>query len=41
MKISLNIKAKVPTVRMPKKPSFGIRSVPKIKGMVNPLKFNR
>lgn len=40
MKLSASIKIKMPKVPMPKKPSF-MPPMPKIKGVINPLKFNR
>lgn len=41
MKISVNVKAKVPKPNVGfKKPTFGIKTM-KVKGVVQPLRFNR
>lgn len=38
--ISTKLGIKLPSVKMPKKPSVGIRS-PKLPGIVQPLRFSR
>ncbi len=41
MKFSISTKISMPRPKMPKKPSIGMPKVPKVAGMINPLKVTR